>query len=198
MSIWPRFMKQTPAASRILLLSVLLVAASVAVFGISKLISTAAPVSSSEEATIDGLTAEVTTAGWTTMDHDMSGGDSSGFQMPPAMMPGMPENDDQRLAVTVTVTNTGDGTRPLRPGTEFALRAGEAGQPHAPHSHTFGELPRLAAHNAVTGVLFFDLSPAELADSTIWVEWTHGDATGRLTIPRDGVGAGPGHSEHQE
>lgn len=151
------------------------------------------PAAASDQATVDSLTTMVTKAGWTTMDHDMSD-DAPGYQMPPAMMPGMPENGDQRFAVSVTVFNTGDDTRPLQPGKEFALRAGEEGKRWTPHSDTFGELPRLAPHNAVRGVLFFDLPPDGLTDSPSWIEWTHGGAASRLTIPTHGVSDDPSHS----
>jgi len=109
------------------------------------------------------------------------------------MMPGMPENGNQRLAVSVTLVNTSGDTRLLRPGKEFALRAGKASKRWTPHSDTFGELPRLAPHNAVTGTLFFDLPSAELTGSPAWVEWTHGDTASRLVIPMDGVTAPPTH-----
>lgn len=146
------------------------------------------------QATVDSLTAQVTTADWTEMDHDMSG-DAPGYQMPPAMMPGMPEQGDQRLAVSVTVVNSSEETRPLRPGKEFTLRAENGGRWTA-HSDTFGELPRLAPQNAIRGILFFDLPPAELTKSPVWLEWTHGDTASRLIIPVDGVRVPPNHSHN--
>jgi hypothetical protein len=170
---------------------VVLAALAVATVGIVRL-ATPPAASAADEATVDSLTAQVTSAGWTTMDHDMSG-DAPGYQMPPAMMPGMPENGDQRLAVAVTVVNTSNGTRPLRPGEEFALRAGEEGRQWAPHSDTFGDLPRLAGRNAVNGILFFDL-PADELVAPAWIEWTHSGTTSRLTIPMDGMRDHPGHS----
>src|SRR5258708_21469917 len=113
----------------------------VAAIGVFRLV--AAPDTSSSvasQATVDSVTASVTAAGWTSMDHDMSS-DAPGYQMPPAMMPGMPENGDQRLAVTVSVVNTSDDTRPLRPGKEFALHTGQENKKWAPHSTTVGHLP---------------------------------------------------------
>jgi len=173
---------------------VALAALAVAAFGVVKLAaSLTAPAAAADQATVDGLTAQVTTADWTGMDHDMSG-DAPGYQMPPAMMPGMPENGDQRLAVSVTVVNISDDTRPFRPGEEFALRAGDDGEQWAPHSDTFGELPRLAPHNAITGILFFDVPPTALTQVPVWVEWTHDDTANRLVIPLDGVRSGPSHS----
>lgn len=167
---------------------VVLVALAVATIGVVRLVASpdGHPVTDSQ-ASVDSLTAQVTAAGWTTMDHDMSG-DAPGYQMPPAMMPGMPENGDQRLAVSVTVVNTSDDTRPLRPGKEFALHVGAEGRQVAAHSDTFGDLPRLAPGNAINGILFFDLPPDDLAGSPAWLEWTHGNAANRLTIPLDGVG----------
>jgi hypothetical protein len=172
------------------------VASAVTAVGIVRIVITPdAPATAVVEATVDSLTARVAAAGWTAMDHDMSGS-ATGYQMPPAMMPGMPEGDDQRLSVSVTVVNTSDETRLLRPGEEFALRAGKESEPVAPHSDTFGDLPRLAPHNAVTGILFFDLPPAELIGTPAWIEWTHGDTANRLTIPMDGASAPPSHSHN--
>lgn len=172
---------------------VVLAALAVATVGVLRL-ATSPDAAATEEATVDNLTVQVTAASWTTMDHDMSG-DAPGYQMPPAMMPGMPEHGEQRLAVSVTVVNSGAGTRPLRPGEEFALRAGEAGRQWAPHSDTFGDLPRLAGRNAVNGILFFDL-PAEELTAPAWIEWTHSGTTSRLAIPMDGVSDHPDHSDN--
>jgi hypothetical protein len=173
---------------------VVLAALAVAAIGVVRLaISSDVPSAVAGEATVDGLTAQVVTAEWTTMDHDMSS-DAPGYQMPPQMMPGMPENGDQRLAVSVTVVNTVDETRPLRPGQEFTLHAGKESKRWTAHSDTFGELPRLAGRNAVKGILYFDLPSTELAGSPAWLEWTHGGTTSRLTIPLDGVRGGPSHS----
>ncbi|GAB2960531.1 hypothetical protein [Saccharothrix stipae] len=171
---------------------VLLAASAVATVGVVRLAAPDASSAAAAQVVVDGLTARITAAKWAGMDHDMSG-DAPGYQMPPAMMPGMPAHGDQRLAVSVTVVNTGDGTRPMRPGEEFALHAGRSGGRWAPHSDTFGELPRLAPGNAVQGVLFFDLPPAEVVDSPVWVEWTHGGAANRLAVPMDGVSDGPSH-----
>lgn len=171
---------------------VVLTAFVVATIGVIRLLAPDSSSAATNQATADSVTASVTAAVWTTMDHDMSG-DAPGYQMPPAMMPGMPENGDQRFAISVTVVNTSGDTRPLRPGKEFALHDGKESKQWAPHSDTFGDQPRLAPHNAVKGVLFFDLSPAELAGSRAWLEWTHGDTANRLIIPTDGVSTPPSH-----
>lgn len=172
---------------------VIVAALGAAIFGVTRLFAApSAPEPASENATLGGLTTSVTTAGWSKMDHDMAA-DAPGYQMPPAMMPGMPEQGKERLVVSVTVTNTTDGTRPIRVGDEFALRVGEGGARVTPHSDTFGELPRLAAHNAIAGQLFFDLMREDLTRSPGWLEWTHGGATTRLAIPLDGVDTGSNH-----
>jgi Domain of unknown function (DUF4352) len=136
-------------------------------------------------ASISDLTAQVTAVEWARMDHDMSS-DAPGYQMPPAMMPGMPTGDDQRLSIDVVITNTSDETRRLRPAEEFVLHTGN-GKQWALHSDTFGDLSRLAPHNAVNGILFFDLPPTELNVSSAWVEWTNGGTTAKLAISQDGA-----------
>ena len=116
-----------------------------------------------------------------------------GYQMPPAMMPGMPDQGKERLLVQVAVSNDSNDTRPLRPGQEFTLHAGKDGTAIKPQSDSFGELPRLAAHNAVNGVIYFDLPPADLTASPAWIEWAHGGTTTRLSLPLNGVPAAPNH-----
>lgn len=170
---------------------VALSALAVATVGVVRL-ATPPDASATDEATVDSLTAQVTTANWTSMDHDASE-DTTGYQMPAQMMPGMPEDGEQRLAVAVTVVNTSGDTRQLRPDKEFALHAGQDSRQWAPHSDTFGDLPRLAGRNAVNGIIFFDLPTNELT-APAWIEWTHSGTTSRLTIPMDGVGEPQEHS----
>lgn len=166
---------------------VLTAAAAVAFFGVRELVGADEPQKSVEtSASLSGLTASIGAADWVMMDHDMSS-TAPGYQMPPAMMPGMPAEGQQRLAVTVTVVNTTGETRPLRPGKEFLLRTESAEEPLSTHSDTFGELPRLAPGSAVSGVLYFDLPP----HSPTWIEWTHEGVTARLAI-----GVAPPHSNH--
>ncbi len=171
-----------------------LAASAVTTIGVVRLVASSDVPGVADDATVDSLTARVAVAEWTSMDHDMSS-DATGYQMPPAMMPGMPENGDQRLAVSVSVVNTGDETRLLRPDGEFVLRAGNGSGRWTPHSDTFGDLPRLAPHNAVTGILYFDVPPAKFT-SPAWIEWTHDDTTNRLTIPLDGTSAPSSHSHN--
>lgn len=181
-----------PPTLRIVVVAV--AASAVATVGVVRLVAPPDAPGVADKATVDSLTARVAVAEWTSMDHDMSG-NATGYQMPPAMMPGMPADGDQRLAVSVSVVNTGDETRLLRPNGEFVLRAGRTDGRWTPHSDTFGDLPRLAPHNAVTGTLFFDVPPAKFG-SPAWIEWTHDDTTSRLTIPLDGISAPPGHSHN--
>jgi Domain of unknown function (DUF4352) len=193
--IFGRRHRARPDAPRVRLVLVLLAAIALTAFGVSRLLGAfASPPAAGDVANVDSLTARVTTAEWTKMDHDMSG-NAPGYQMPPAMMPGMPSGGDQRLAVALTVTNTSGDTRPVRAAEEFSL-VGKDGKRWQPAADTFGELPRLAAGNAVTGMLFFDLPPADLADTQVWIEWSHGGSTTRLTVPMDGIHAGPGHSHN--
>jgi hypothetical protein len=180
---------------RIRTVTVALAALAVTTVGVVRLAAAPDVPSVTSQATVDSLTAQITEASWTNMDHDMSG-NAPGYQMPPAMMPGMPDDGDQRLAVAVTVVNVSDGTRPLRPSKEFALHAGKDGRQWTPHSDTFGDLPRLAPNNAIKGILFFDLPPAELTGAPAWIEWTHGDDANRLIIPMDGVTSPPSHSHN--
>lgn len=127
------------------------------------------------------LRAEVGKVTWLGMDHDMSA-TASGYQMPPAMMPGMPATGEDRLSITLTLANTGNGTQPIDPAGEFTLYPGP-GHPGKPlYGTTFGELPRLGGGSAVTGTLLFDLPPAELA-ATGWIEWDHDGSHSRLTVP---------------
>jgi hypothetical protein len=183
--------------SRVRFVLVLLTALAAAVFGAVQLLAEQAadPVVHDQMANVDSLNAQVTNVGWTEMDHDMAP-DAPGYQMPPAMMPGMPEGDDQRFAVGVTVTNTSSDTRPLRPASEFTLHVGKAGRTVKAQTDTFGELPRLAAQNAVKGVLYFDLPPAELAESPAWLEWTRGDTITRMALPTDTASGDHGHSHN--
>jgi hypothetical protein len=142
-------------------------------------------------ANLDGLTAAVQRAGWLGMD---MAGPTSGYQMPAAMMPGAPAEGDERLAITITVANTGGGTRPVHVAQEFSLR-GPDGQRWTPQATTFGDLPRLGPDNAITGELYFDLPEADVAkysQSSIWVEWNYQGGRSQLEIPA--LGDSPVHT----
>lgn len=184
------------SAPRLLVVFVVLAALSLAIFGVVRLVDSLRPeLQAAPIGHLDNLNVHVDTAGWVDMDHDMSA-NAKGYQMPPQMMPGMPEPGKERLAVSLTVTNTGDDTRPVKPIEEFALHATRDGQLIPPHSDSFGELPRLAAHNAVTGVLFFDLPPGDVVDSATWLEWQHGGTRARISVPMNGAGSGPVHQHN--
>jgi hypothetical protein len=180
-------------APRVRVVVVVLAALGVALYGVTQLVaSLTAPPPVTAVANVDGLTTQVTKVGWVQMTHDMSP-NAPGYQMPPAMMPGMPQGDDQRLAVAVSVLNTTGDTRPLRAEEEFTLH-GKAGKQWPAQTGTFGDLPRLAPRNAVDGVLYFDLPPADI-DASAWLEWSHDGTTTRLSVPFDG--AAPTHSHSQ-
>lgn len=184
-----------PPTRRARIVFVVVVTLAVTVLGVGRLVmASGSPAVTMALATIDGMTAQVTTAGWISMDHEMD--ESPGYAMPDSMMPGMPTGDDQRLSVTVTVTNTSAETKPLRPIEDFKLRVGATGKEWAPKADTFGSLPRLAPNNAVSGILFFDLPPAELGDSQLWIEWTHSGDEANLTLPLGPAGEDPGHSHN--
>lgn len=173
---------------------VVLAAIGVAVYGVGQLAASPDTDPGTTEATVDSLDAQVTSAGWVDMDHNMS--DQPGFQMPSSMMPGMPEGDDQRLGIEVTLVNTSEDTRPLRPAEEFTLHTSKDDKTWEPKVDTFDDLARLAPGNGVNGTVFFDLPPAALADSTTWIEWTRGDTTTRLSLPGEGAGDAPDHSHN--
>lgn len=182
----------TGTRSRILL--VILAALAVSVFGVTRLIAAlAAPAEVVAVAEVDGLKAQVTTATWSAMDHDDMG-PQTGYQMPAQMMPGMPDDGQNRLVVSISVTNTSPDTRAVHPGSEFTLLTGDGAARWPAHSHTFGELPRLAGNNAVSGNLFFDLPPNDLTHSPVWLEWKHDGTTTRLLVPMSGVDSGSNHN----
>jgi Domain of unknown function (DUF4352) len=171
--------------SRIMI--VVLAALAAAIFGVTRLVaSLGTEAEASQVASLGGLTAETSKAEWVGMDHDMSP-NATGYTMPPAMMPGMPEQGEQRMSVSVTITNTGDQTRPLRPLEEFTLRTAKSDARWSAHSDSFGELPRLAPRSGVSGVLFFDLPPEDVADSDVWIEWSHEGSSTRLSVPLNGA-----------
>ncbi len=182
------------ARARILI--IVAIALAIAIFGVTRLFAAfSVEAEATRTGSLDSMTSEVTGAGWVDMDHDMSG-NAPGYQMPPAMMPGMPEQGEQRIAVAITIANTSDQTRQLYPGEEFVLHSAKGDKQWTAHSHTFGELPRLAPHSGVAGTLYFDLPPGDVADSAIWVEWSHGDTSARLSVPLNGA-TPPDHQHNQ-
>jgi hypothetical protein len=138
---------------------------------------------------LDGLSAAVTEAGWLSMDMPQT----DGYQMPAAMNPGMPAAGDERLALTITVVNTTGTTGSLRTTKEFSVRTAKDGKRWTPVSGTFGDLPRLAPGNGVTGILYYDLPASDVSSAApVWVDWSRSSGTRALSIPLPGLA--PTHS----
>jgi len=171
-----------PVKARIAGLLLMLAALAAASIGVSAMAASpgAAPVETTAQ--VGRLTASVGDTGWLGMDHDMST-TASGYQMPPAMMPGMPATGDDRLSVAVTLVNSGPDTVTLHPVDEFTLHAGPSATKVPAYGGTFGELPRLGPGAAVSGVLFFDLPPAQLDSTGAWLDWSRAGGSARLSIP---------------
>jgi hypothetical protein len=170
-----------PAKARIAGLLLMLAALAAAAIGVSAM-AASPPAPAGSTAAVGRLTASVGDTGWLGMDHDMST-TASGYEMPPAMMPGMPADGDDRLSIAVTLVNTGPDTVTLRPVTEFTLHAGPSATKVAAYGGTFGELPRLGPGAEVAGALFFDLPPAELDSTGAWLDWSRDGGSARLSIP---------------
>jgi hypothetical protein len=142
----------------------------------------------------DGVATEVRDSRWIAHDHNAETGTGPGYQMPLSMMPGMPEDGQVRLAVSVTVSNTAPAGRPVEPAGEFTLRDGATGESWRPAADTFDGLSRLGPRSAADGVLFFDVPEADQVQRQLYVDWKHEGQRMRLTV-------GPGqdaatHSHH--
>jgi hypothetical protein len=172
---------KVPPKARIAGLLVMMAALAASAIGVATMIAPATAGPAESSARVGGLTASVGAVGWLGMDHDMST-TASGYQMPPAMMPGMPASGDDRLSVAVTLVNTGADTVTFHPVTEFTLHAGPAATKVAVYGGTFGELPRLGPGAAITGTLFFDLPPTSLG-SAAWLDWSRQGGAARLSVP---------------
>lgn len=133
----------------------------------------------------DGVAAQVRQARWIAHDHNDESGTGPGYQMPLSMMPGMPADGDVRLAVSVTVTNTGTVGRAVDPAAEFTLRNASTDESWPPRADTFDGLARLGSRSAADGVLFFDLPQEEADSSQLYVHWKHADWSARLTVQPD-------------
>jgi hypothetical protein len=185
-------MKRPPVPSRGGLV-IILAAFAVMVAGIiqfSGVLGARAEAEARSGTALGGLTTSVERAGWLNMDH---GQPQTGFQMPAAMMPGMPAEGSERFSVTITIANTGKETRPLHAVDEFSLRAPD-GKQWSPAEDTFGDLPRLAPGNAVTGQLFFDLPATDLPDATAArLNWERMGGRRELAIPLGSVDPAPQH-----
>lgn len=169
-----------------------LAALAVAGFGVTGLVDTwTAPPTVVHEGNLDGMHARIAEASWVNLA-DMAKGMASG--MPMNKMANMPKDGDGRVEVKVNVTNPTDQTRLFLAAEEFALRAERGGKRWIPSSDTFGDLPRLAPRNAVNGILYFDMPPADLKDTMVWLEWTREGGTAALNVPLSGSGDGMDHS----
>jgi hypothetical protein len=171
-----------PVKARIAGLLLMLATLAAAAIGVGAMAAGTGAAPAASTGRVGRLTASVGDAGWLGMDHDMST-TASGYQMPPAMMPGMPAAGDDRLSVAVTLVNTGPDTVILHPVDEFTLHAGPAATKVAAYGGTFGELPRLGPGAAVSGSLFFDLPPSQLDSAGAWLDWSRDGGSVRLSIP---------------
>ncbi|HEX6358193.1 hypothetical protein [Actinophytocola sp.] len=171
-----------------------LVAVAAATFGIVQLVDTwTAPASVGHEGTLDGLHTRIDKAGWVDLE-DMAKGMAPG--MPMNQMQGMPDEGDGRVEVKVTVVNATSQTHQFLAAEEFALRAEKGDKRWTPSADTFGDLPRLAPRNAVSGLLFFDMPPDEVKDTTVWLEWKRDGGSAALSVSLSGTGGGMmDHSE---
>lgn len=108
---------------------------------------------------------------------------SSGYAMPAAMMPGMPEEGLRRLRMVVTLSNAGDRSQTVSVADfEIVAADGQRWQPLAIGSF---RNQHLAPGQAVEGVLFADI-PADTPD--LGIVWTR--RAGKVRLP---LGTAPGH-----
>jgi hypothetical protein len=169
-----------------------LVALAAATFGVVRLIDTwTAPPPMGHDGTLDGLHTRIEKAGWVDLD-DMA--DSMAPGMPMNKMQGMPEDGDGRVEIKVTVVNSTSQTHQFLAAEEFVLRADKGDKRWTPSADTFGDLPRLAPRNAVSGLLFFDMPPDELKDTAVWLEWERDGTSAALSVSLSGSGGGMDHS----
>lgn len=108
---------------------------------------------------------------------------SSGYAMPAAMMPGMPEEGLRRLRMVVTLTNTDDRSQTVS-AADFAVVAAN-GQSWQPLANSSFRNQHLAPGQTVEGVLFADV-PADTPELDI--VWMRSAGKVRLAL-----GAAPGH-----
>jgi hypothetical protein len=147
-------------------------------------------------AALDGMQATVAKAQWLAHEDmdpipatDAPVG-PAGYQMPAAMMPGMPAEGQSRMMIELNMSNDAGQARALDPETEFILR-NEQGETWLTEGDTFGGFSRLNPSNGVTGAVFFDV-PTDGAAQHQWVlEWKRDGRTTRLAVP---LGNAPAHS----
>jgi hypothetical protein len=137
----------------------------------------------------DGVAARVVESRWVGHDHNAETGTGPGYQMPLSMMPGMPADGQVRLAVSVTVTNTGTTGRRMDPDKEFTLSDAASDEAWRPVADTFDGLSRLGSLSAADGVVFFDVPEQKQTDGQFYVGWKHAGQSVRLAV-RPGQDAG--------
>lgn len=112
-------------------------------------------------------------------------GSQSGYAMPPAMMPGMPVEGQQRLRVELTLANTGGAMQTIGPE-DFRVEAAD-GRVWVPLMTNTFRSSTLGAQEALDGVLFVDVDQDA---ENIALVWQRGGAQVRIPI-----GAAPAHTE---
>ncbi|MCK9931095.1 hypothetical protein MXD62_28790 [Frankia sp. Mgl5] len=171
---------------------VVLLAAAGAVAGLFMRTGSAAGPAVSDTAAVGGLVATAGEADWASLtSHHMDTGD--GYQMPAQMMPGAPEGDNQRLGITLHLTNAGSEVRRFDLANEFTLAGGGTTTALTPHSDTFGALSRLNPDSAVNGVVYFDTQAPRPDDPPFELLWRRDGTTHRLLVRLPGA---PAQHEH--
>lgn len=152
-------------------------------------LGSAQPVAGPSAVAADGVAARVVETRWVAHDHNAETGTGPGYQMPLSMMPGMPAEGQARLAVSITVTNTGSAGRPVNPNEELTLRDAAGDESWRPVADTFDGLSRLGSLSAADGVVFFDVPESKQAGEQFYVGWKHAGQSVRLAV-RPGQDAG--------
>jgi hypothetical protein len=145
-------------------------------------LGSAAPPPQPAAVAADGVATRVVQARWIAHDHNADTGTGPGYQMPLSMMPGMPADGQARLALSVTVTNTASGGRPVDPEDEFILRDAASDESWRPAADTFDGLSRLGSLNAADGVIFFDLPEEKQGEGQLYLDWKHAGRSVRLAV----------------
>jgi len=133
------------------------------------------------EATVDGIEMHMLEARWVLdqMDH----GDN--FQKPTTMMPGMPEYGNQRVTLSLQLTNRAAESRMFR-GEEFQLLP-EFGESLPPIGAQIGQAVLLPGQTLNTA-LHFDLDTRK-PHGKLRAVWRHGEEVVYLPIPEPAVHA---------
>lgn len=127
-------------------------------------------------ATLGNLELRLLRVEW--LEHQMSHSDG-GFQRPSSMMPGMPEEGFERLAVEVAVTNTGRRPTELR-SEELVLESARAGT-LAPAGAL---VPRqqLLPEQALVTAIFFDVETDQPL-GRLRLVWRHAGDSAYMAVP---------------